>query len=68
MQKYDSTWIRFGRGKMTKSFEEACFNMSLNEISDIVSSDSGLHIIQRRGWNACIALNEIQEFKEAKCV
>jgi len=36
----------FGRGVMVKSFEDKIFSMQLNEISDIVETDFGFHIIQ----------------------
>ena len=36
----------FGRGVMVKSFEDKIFSMQLGEISDIVETDFGLHIIQ----------------------
>ncbi len=36
----------FGRGMMVKPFEDAVFKLSLGEISGLVQSDFGLHIIQ----------------------
>ncbi len=36
----------FGRGVMVKSFENKIFSMQLDEISDIVETDFGLHIIK----------------------
>ncbi|MER2510892.1 MAG: SurA N-terminal domain-containing protein [Nitrosomonas ureae] len=36
----------FGRGVMVKSFEDEIFSMQLDEISDIVETDFGLHIIK----------------------
>jgi peptidyl-prolyl cis-trans isomerase D len=36
----------FGRGVMVKSFEDKIFSMQPKEISDIVETDFGLHIIQ----------------------
>mmetsp|Transcript_8880 Transcript_8880/g.9394 ORF Transcript_8880/g.9394 Transcript_8880/m.9394 type:complete len:125 (+) Transcript_8880:65-439(+) len=37
----------FGRGQMQKSFEDASFSLNVGELSDIVDSDSGIHIILR---------------------
>jgi hypothetical protein len=39
----------FGRGRMVKAFEDAVFALKDNEISDIVESQFGFHIIQRLG-------------------
>ena len=37
----------FGRGKMQPAFERAAFALEVGEISDLVYSDSGVHIILR---------------------
>ncbi|NQU07841.1 MAG: SurA N-terminal domain-containing protein [Candidatus Abyssubacteria bacterium] len=36
----------FGRGKMVKEFEEAAFSMAAGEVSDVIKSEFGYHIIK----------------------
>jgi peptidyl-prolyl cis-trans isomerase D len=42
----------FGRGAMVKPFEEAVFGLKEGQISDIVKSDFGLHVIRLTGVHA----------------
>jgi len=37
----------FGKGDMQKEFEEASFNLQPGEISHVVETASGLHLIER---------------------
>ncbi|KAG2732351.1 hypothetical protein G9P44_004768 [Scheffersomyces stipitis] len=39
----------FGKGQMQPAFEEAAFGLNVGEISDIVETDSGLHLLERTG-------------------
>jgi peptidyl-prolyl cis-trans isomerase NIMA-interacting 1 len=38
---------RFGRGRMVRAFEEAAFDLEVDEISGIVETPFGYHVIQR---------------------
>ncbi|CAD5228805.1 unnamed protein product [Bursaphelenchus okinawaensis] len=37
----------FGHGQMQKAFEDASFKLTIDEMSDVVDTDSGLHLIYR---------------------
>ncbi|KAH9983881.1 hypothetical protein BJV77DRAFT_1040742 [Russula vinacea] len=39
----------FGHGQMQKPFEDATFSLRVGEISDIVDTQSGVHLILRTG-------------------
>lgn len=39
----------FGRGQMQPLFEEAAFALNIGEISGIIETDSGVHLIHRTG-------------------
>lgn len=58
----------FGRGVMVKSFEDKIFSMQLDEISDIVETDFGFHVIKliavKEGKQA--TLNKAREQIEKK--
>lgn len=41
----------FGRGQMQRPFEEASFALACGEMSQPISTDSGVHIILRTGWS-----------------
>jgi NIMA-interacting peptidyl-prolyl cis-trans isomerase 1 len=38
---------KFGPGEMQKAFENSAFSLNVGEISGIVSTDSGFHILLR---------------------
>ncbi|KAF8226656.1 rotamase-domain-containing protein [Tricholoma matsutake] len=39
----------FGHGQMQKPFEDAAYGLQVGQISDIISSDSGVHLVMRTG-------------------
>lgn len=39
----------FGRGQMQPSFEKAAFGLQVGEMSGVVESDSGVHLVERVG-------------------
>jgi len=40
----------FTRGAMQKPFEDATFALQVGQVSEIISTDSGVHLILRTGW------------------
>jgi len=49
----------FGRGQMQRPFEEASFSLAVNTMSEIVSTDSGYHLIYRIDWNNFLFLSPV---------
>jgi len=47
--KRDGSLGYFGRGTMVKPFEEVAFKLQIGEVSDLVKSEFGYHIIKRLG-------------------
>ncbi|MCH7969088.1 MAG: peptidyl-prolyl cis-trans isomerase [Thaumarchaeota archaeon] len=47
--KRDGNLGYFGRGTMVKPFEEVAFKLQIGEVSDLVKSEFGYHIIKRVG-------------------
>ncbi|MEE2837098.1 MAG: peptidylprolyl isomerase [Myxococcota bacterium] len=39
----------FGRGQMVPEFEEAAFNMEIGDVSDVIETDFGYHLVTRTG-------------------
>ena len=39
----------FGKGQMQKAFEDGAYALEVGQISDVISSDSGVHLILRTG-------------------
>jgi len=39
----------FGPGQMQKAFEDGTYALEIGQISDVISSDSGVHLIMRTG-------------------
>jgi peptidyl-prolyl cis-trans isomerase NIMA-interacting 1 len=37
----------FGKGQMQPAFEHAAFGLKVGELSEIIESDSGVHLILR---------------------
>ncbi|KAJ7155931.1 rotamase-domain-containing protein [Mycena crocata] len=39
----------FGPGQMQKPFEEAAYGLQVGQISDVISTESGVHLVMRTG-------------------
>ncbi|MEF9427547.1 MAG: peptidylprolyl isomerase [Candidatus Mariimomonas ferrooxydans] len=55
--------VYFPRGRMAKPFEDAAFSMKPGEISDIVETEYGYHIIMAEGHRPAIT-RTFEEVKE----
>ena len=51
---------QFGRGRMVPVFEEAAFTLEAGEISDVVQSQFGYHLIQGQGQST-VPLEEVRD-------
>lgn len=40
---------QFGRGQMVPAFEQSAFGMEVGQVSDVVETDFGYHLITRTG-------------------
>ena len=47
----------FGKGDMQKEFEEAAFNLEKGEVSGIVQTASGVHLIERYAYSSLLLYN-----------
>ncbi len=55
----------FGRGQMVQPFEEAVFQMEVGEISDIVQTEHGYHVIKLTDKRSEIPLEEAYTYIES---
>ncbi|KAJ7922789.1 hypothetical protein B0H13DRAFT_1981750 [Mycena leptocephala] len=39
----------FGHGQMQKPFEAAAYGLQVSQVSDVISTDSGVHLVMRTG-------------------
>ncbi|MDK2801624.1 MAG: foldase protein PrsA [Clostridiales bacterium] len=51
----------FGRGEMVPEFEEAAFSLSVGEVSDIVKTDYGYHIIKVEDKYEYLPIDQVKE-------
>ena len=52
----------FGKGKMVPEFEEAAFALKVGEISDIVKTEHGYHIIKMTGERTSLSFEDVKDF------
>lgn len=56
----DDITYSFGRGEMAKAFEDAAFNLDNGEISEIVTTEYGFHLIK------CVSTFDVEETQRNK--
>lgn len=56
----------FGRGQMTKAFEDAAFSTGVNEITDIVETEFGFHIIKVTDQESGVARLDLEAISVPK--
>lgn len=60
-----STAGTFGRKQMQKPFEDATYALKVGELSEIVDTDSGVHVILRTAWGEDHTVSRVSGFQLA---
>merc|ERR1719296_67043 len=43
----DLSWVKRGSNKMGEAFEQTAFGLQVNQMSDLIDSDQGVHVVLR---------------------